>query len=133
MDRYFYFRDVANEDADSDASASVMVPVKNITGIGPGRAITNLDIWFQSGKNESHQSNARLTVTRGKLKQVTEEIVSAMNAGPNHDGVTVIYDASTTVDDADSIEGGILGDNGIKPFFPRSLSADITGVAITVL
>ena len=49
MDRYFYFRDVANEDADTDDGASVMVPVKNITGIGPGTAITELDIWFQSG------------------------------------------------------------------------------------
>ena len=131
MERYFYFRDVANEDADSDASASVMVPVKNITAVAPGTAITELDIWFQSGKNETHQSNARLTVTRGKLKQVTEEIVSAMNAGPHHDGVTVIYDAMTTVDNALSIEGKILGDDGTKS--ARSLSGDITGVAISSL
>ena len=131
MERYFYFRDVADEANDSDDGASVMVPVKNITAIGPGNAITNLDIWFQSGKNESHQSNARLTVTRGKLKQVTEEIVSAMNAGPNHDGVTVIFDANTIVDSATSIEGLILGDNGVKS--TRSLSNDITGVALTVL
>jgi len=128
MERYFYFRDVADEANDSDDGASVMVPVKNITAIAPGNAITNLDIWFQSGKNESHQSNARLTVTRGKLKQVTEEIVSAMNAGPNHDGVTVIFDANTIVDSATSIEGLILGDNGVKS--TRSLSSDITGVAI---
>ena len=129
MDRYFYFRDVANEDADTDDGASVMVPVKNITGIGPGTAITELDIWFQSGKNESHQSNARLTVTRGKMKQVTEEIVSAMNAGPNHDGVTVIYDAMTTVDNASSIQGLVVGDDGLVA--ARSLSNDITGVAFT--
>ena len=131
MERYFYFRDVADEVNDDDASASVMVPVRNITAIGPGSAITNLDIWFQSGKNESHQSNARLTVTRGKLKQVTEEIVSAMNAGPNHDGVTVIYDAMTTIDSASSIQGLVLGDDGTV--VARSLSADITGVAFTSL
>ena len=129
MDRYFYFRDVANEDADSGASASVMVPVKNITGIGPGTAITELDIWFQSGKNESHQSNARLTVTRGKMKQVTEEIVSAMNSGPHTDGVTTIFDANTIVDSATSLEGLVLGDNGTKA--TRTLSRHITGVAIT--
>ena len=129
MERYFYFRDVADEANDSDDGASVMVPVKNITAIAPGSAITNLDIWFQSGKNESHQSNAILTVTRGKLKQVTEEIVSAMNAGPNHDGVTVIYDAMTTVDNASSIQGLVLGDDGTVA--ARSLSADITGVAFT--
>ena len=127
MERYFYFRDVADEVNDDDASASVMVPVKNITAIGPGNAITNLDIWFQSGKNESHQSNARLTVTRGKMKQVTEEIVSAMNAGPNHDGVTVIYDAMTTTDGASSIQGN---DATVAA---RSLSKDITGVAFTSL
>ena len=126
MERYFYFRDVADEANDSDDGASVMVPVKNITAIAPGSAITNLDIWFQSGKNETHQSNARLTVTRGKLKQVTEEIVSAMNAGPNHDGVTVIYDAATTTHHADSIEGNDVAKAA------RSLSSDITGVAITV-
>ena len=129
MERYFYFRDVADEANDSDDGASVMVPVKNITAIGPGNAITNLDVWFTSGKNESHQSNARLTVTRGKLKQVTEEIVSAMNAGPNHDGVTVIYDAMTTVDNASSIQGLVHGDDGTVT--ARSLSTDITGVALT--
>ena len=128
MERYFYFRDVADEANASDDGASVMVPVKNITAIAPGTAITELDVLFTSGKNETHQSNARLTVTRGKLKQVTEEIVSAMNAGPNHDGVTVIFDANTIVDSATSIEGLILGDNGVKP--TRSLSSDITGVAI---
>ena len=129
MERYFYFRDVADEANDSDDGASVMVPVKNITAIAPGNAITNLDIWFQSGKNESHQSNARLTVTRGKLKQVTEEIFSAMNAGPNHDGVTVIYDAMTTVDNASSIQGLVVGDDGLVA--ARSLSNDIKGVAFT--
>ena len=125
MDRYFYFRDVADEVDDDDASASVMVPVKNITSIGPGSAITNLDVWFLSGKNETHMTNARLTVTRGKLKQVTEEIVSAMNSGPNHDGVTVIYDAMTTTDGASSIQGN---DATVAA---RSLSTDITGVVLT--
>ena len=125
MERYFYFRDVADEANDSDDGASVMVPVKNITAIAPVTAITELDVWFTSGKNESHQSNARLTVTRGKLKQVTEEIVSAMNAGPNHDGVTVIYDAMTTTDGASSIQGN---DATVAA---RSLSSDITGVAFT--
>ena len=130
MERYFYFRDVADEANDSDDGTSVMVPVKNITGIGPASTET-MNIWFQSGKNESHQSNALLTVTKGKLKQVTEEIVSAMNAGPNHDGVTVIYDAMTTVDNASSIQGLVLGDDGTVA--TRSLSSDITGVAFTYL
>ncbi len=126
MERYFYFRDVADEVNDDDPSASVMVPVRNITGIGPGSSITELDIWFRHGKNETHQAQARLTVTRGKLKQVTEEIVAAMNAGPNHDGVTVIYDAATTTHHADSIEGNDVAKA------TRSLSSDITGLAMTI-
>ena len=124
MERYFYFRDVANEASDASAATSVMVPVKNVTAIGPGTAITELDIWFLSGKNETHSSYARLTVTRGKMKQVTAEIVSAMNAGPNHDGVTVIYDAMTTTDGASSIQGN---DQTVAA---RSLSSDITGVEV---
>ena len=131
MERYFYFRDVADEANDSDDGASVMVPVKNITAIAPGNAITNLDIWFQSGKNESHQSNARLTVTRGKMKQVTEEIVSAMNATAPHNGIVVVYDAMTTVDNASSIQGAVHGDDGTVSV--RTLSDDITGVALTSL
>ena len=128
MERYFYFRDVADEIDDDDASSSQMVPVRNITAIAPGTATNELDVWFTTHMNESWASKARLTVTKGKLKQVTEEIVSAMNAGPNHDGVTVIFDANTIVDSATSIEGLILGDNGVKS--TRSLSSDITGVAI---
>ena len=124
MERYFYLRDVADEVNDDDASASVMVPVRNITGIGPGSTTTQLDMWFRHGKNETHQAQARFTVTKGKLKQVTEEIVSAMNAGG--DGVTVIYDAATTTHHADSIEG----DDVAKA--TRSLSQDITGLAITI-
>ena len=130
MERYFYFRDVADEANDSDDGASCMIPVKNITAVGPGTSITELDLWFLSGKNETHMSNARLTVTRGKLKQVTEQIVAAMNAGP-HQAITVIYDAVTTVDNASSIQGLVHGNDGTVSV--RTLSDDITGVALTSL
>ena len=131
MDRYFYFRDVADEANDSDDGASCMIPVKNITGIGPGTSITELDVWFLSGKNESHMTNARLNVTRGKMKQVTEEIVAAMNASAPHNGIIVVYDAMTTVDNASSIQGLVHGDDGTVSV--RTLSDDITGVALTSL
>ena len=35
MDKYFYFRDATNEDADLTAAVSATIPVKNITAIGP--------------------------------------------------------------------------------------------------
>ena len=126
MERYFYFRDVPDEASDINDGTSVMVPVKNITGIAPA-SNTTLDVWFVSGKNETHSSNARLTVTKGKLKQVTEQIVSAMNSGPRHKLVTVIFDAVTTTHGADSIQGN---DNSIVA---TSISGDITGVAFTSL
>ena len=65
------------------------------------------------------------------MKQVTEAIVQAMNAAPHHNGVTVIYDAMTTVDNASSIQGLVVGDDGTVA--ARSLSSDITGVALTSL
>ena len=126
MKRYFYFRDVADELDDDDASASVMIPVENITAIAPGTATNELDVWFTAHKNEKHASRARLTVTQGKLKQVTAAIVSAMNAGPNHDGVTVIADVCATSTNASSIEGDLA--TKTKKF----LHPDITSVAITI-
>ena len=124
MERFFYIRDAADEVDDDSSADSVMVPVKNITAIAPGTDIDELDLWFISGKNETHASRARLTVTRGRLKQVTAAIVSAMNAGPNHDGVTVIADACATSTNASSIEGN----DNVK--IPKFLVADITGVSM---
>ncbi len=102
-DKYFYFRSEADEDDDDDSAASVMVPVKNITGIEPFSAITNIRVWFESEQDTStalglglQNGHVDLTVTRGKLKEVMQVLVSAMNAGPHSDGVTVIADDATT-------------------------------------
>tara|TARA_R110000737_G_scaffold349957_1_gene387565 strand:- start:73 stop:459 length:387 start_codon:yes stop_codon:yes gene_type:complete len=126
INRFFYIRDVADEINDDDASASMMVPMENITAIAPGSAITELDVWFRHGKNESHQAQARLTVTKGKLKEVTAAIVSAMNAGPHHDGVTVLADVCTTSNGATSIEGN----DAVKT--KKFLHPDITGVQVSL-
>ena len=47
-DKYFYFRDVGDEDHDDDVSASITIPVNDITGVVPS-AITTLDIYYNSG------------------------------------------------------------------------------------
>ena len=128
---YFYFRSVTDEDADIDATNSVMVPTKNITGMEPYDAITKIRIWFENvtaptlaggsfDKIPNNQSYVDLTVTRGKLKDVIAEIVSAINAGPRHDGVTVVADDVTTDYDG-STRAGVY------------LSNDITAVADIVL
>ena len=45
--------DVADEINDDDARSSKMIPVENITGIGPHNSITTLNIWHKSMKNEA--------------------------------------------------------------------------------
>ena len=124
MNRYFYFRDVADEVDDDDNSSSIMLPVKNITAMAP-TAITSLIIYHRNVKNEPNNDSITLTVTRGKLKETMAAIVSAMNASPHHDGVTVIADVMTTTNGSDSIQGN---DATVSS---RFLNADITGCAIS--
>ena len=102
-DKYFYFRAVADEYDDDDSAASVMVPVNKITALEPNSAITNIRVWFESELNTVKEDKVSLqngyvdlTCTRGKLKEVMSSIVSAMNAGPHSDGITVIADDTTT-------------------------------------
>ena len=118
MERYFYIRDVADEDSDDDSSASCMIPMSAIQGIGPG-STELLDIWFQHGKKESHSSRLRLNVTKGKMTQVISAICAAMNAGPHSDGVVVLADDSTT--DFDDTERAA-----------QYLHGDITGCALSI-
>lgn len=102
-DKYFYFRAVADEDDDDDSADSVMVPINKITALEPNSAITNIRVWFESELNTVKEDKVSLqngyvdlTCTRGKLKEVMASIVSAMNAGPHSDGITVIADDTTT-------------------------------------
>ena len=124
MDKYFYFRDVADEVDDDDASASVVVPVKNITAIGPHNSITTLNIWFKNLKNEVVNDYVTLTVTRGKMKEVMAELVSAMNSGPHSDGFVVIADNVATTTNASSIQGNDV------TVVPSYISSDITAASV---
>jgi len=124
MKKFFYFRDVTNEDADLTSSTSVTVPVDRITGMYPNGK-TTLVIWWKSLKNVDINEWASLTVSEGKMKEVMAEIVSAMNSGPHNDGFVVIADNVTTTDGATSIQGND------KTVTARYLSNDITNVAIT--
>ena len=123
MEKYFYFRDATNEDTDLSAAVSATIPVSAITAIGP-RTITTLDIWFKSLKNEKANEYVTLTVTRGKLKEVTAELIQAMNSHPHSDGFIVVADTVTTTDGATSIQGNDVTVDA------KFLSADITGVAL---
>tara|TARA_R110002020_G_scaffold360705_2_gene573479 strand:+ start:1455 stop:1817 length:363 start_codon:yes stop_codon:yes gene_type:complete len=107
MKKYFYFRTVADEDDDDAAADSAMVPVDGITGLFPSAA-TGLTIFFKSQKNEGVKDSVALTITQGKVKEVIAAIVSAINAGPHSDGVTVIADDVTTDYDGTTRAGTYL-------------------------
>ena len=132
-DKYFYFRDVADEEDDDDYGASVIIPVGNITGLEPFSAITNIRVWYEGGHGRANSmdnypldrpsnlnSYVDLTVTRGKIKDVMRELVAAMNAGPHNDGVIVVFDSSTT--DFDDTTRGTA-----------TLSNDITAISDLVV
>ena len=105
MRKYFYFRDVGDEDHDDDVSASITIPVNDITGVVPS-AITTLDIYYNSGDktvpNEvggtaAGTGKVALTCTRGKLRQVMAEIASHANSTkPSNAGLIIMCDDATT-------------------------------------
>ena len=111
MDKYFYFRTVADEDADDAITAdSVMMPVSKLRGVVPsntGAAGTSADevtLYFEPVANESSitdndfiiMDSVLLNVTVGQAKNVCKAIAEAMNGGPNTDGIIVVADDATT-------------------------------------
>ena len=124
MEKFFYFRDATNEDADLSAAISATIPVSSITGIGPNTNNTSLNIWFTSLKNEALNEYVTLTVTQGKLKETMAELVSIINGGPHSDGFVVIADNVTTTDGAASIQGNDVA------VAAKYFSNDVTGVAL---
>jgi len=120
MRKFFYFRDVANEDADDDISASVAIPVDAIAGIVPV-AITTLELYLRKNGVVNDQK-VTLTVTRGKLQEVMQEIVAYANGNTfSKAPLTVMGDMATTTHNADSIEGNDVTKDTI--FFSNDVSA----------
>ena len=123
MIKYLYFRDVANEDADDDISASVAIPVDSVTGVVPV-AITTLELYYKKDGAVANQK-VTLTCTRGKLQEVMHEIASYANGyGHSKAPLTVMGDATTTTHGTSSVEGN---DNTKASIF---FSDDVTAVAI---
>ena len=122
MRKYFYFRDVADENDDDDILSSIAIPVDSIAGVVPV-AITTLEVYL---KKQGLVGNTKvtLTVTRGKLQEVMHEIVSHINGHTLKAPLTVMCDAAATTVNASSIEGNDKTKSTI--FF----SQDVTAVAI---
>ena len=111
MDKYFYFRTVADEDDDDAITAdSVMMPVSKLSGVVPsntGAAGTSADevtLYFEPVANESSitdndfivMDSVLLNVTVGQAKNVCKAIAEAANGGPHTDGIIVVADDATT-------------------------------------
>ena len=110
MERYLYFRTVADEDDDDGDTASsgiaptsIAIPVSSIVGIAPSAAAT-VTIWFQSVRNRIHGATGEevikdsvvLNVTTRRHKGVMDAIIQAINGGPHSDGWIVVADDMTT-------------------------------------
>jgi hypothetical protein len=105
MEKYLYFRAVADQDADDGNADSVYIPAKAVTGLVP-TSTTVLTIFFESINNEAGNGtddenvisdSIALTCTQGKVKEVMRTLVAAINS--NHlysDGVIVVADDVTT-------------------------------------
>ena len=123
MRKYFYFRDVADENDDDDILSSICVPVDAITGVVPV-AITTLELYLRKDGLVGN-TKVTLTVTRGKLQEVMQELVSYINGYVHNKApLTVMCDAATTTVGTTSIEGNDKSKSTI--FF----SKDVTAVAI---
>jgi hypothetical protein len=123
MRKFFYFRELADEVNDDDISASIAIPVDSIAGIVPV-AITTLELYLKKNGIVNDQK-VTLTVTRGFLQEVMQEIVAYAN-GYTHSKapLVVMGDAATTTHNATSIEGNDKSKSEI--FF----SNHVTAVAI---
>jgi hypothetical protein len=105
MEKYLYFRAVADQDADDGVADSVYIPASSITALVP-TSTTVLTVFFESFNNEAGNGtddenvisdSIPLTCTQGKVKKVMRTIVNAINS--NHlyqDGVITIADDVTT-------------------------------------
>ena len=120
MRKFFYFRDVANEDADDDISASIAIPVDSIAGVVPV-AITTLELYLRK-QGLVNDQKVTLTVTRGKLQEVMKEIATyANNYVHSKAPLIVMGDAVTTTHGTSSQEGN--DKTKAEIFFSQDVSA----------
>ena len=103
MEKYLYFRTVADEDDDDAAADTLALPARRIVAMAPS-ADTTITVWFESvnnmqtdGANELVlKDSAVITITAHRHKKVLQEIVRSINGGPHSDGFIVVADDTTT-------------------------------------
>ena len=122
MEKYLYFRTVADEDDDDGdtgssgiAPTSIAIPASKIVGMAPSGAAT-LTIWFKSARNVFTQGDAEevlkdsvvLNITTKRHKKVMDAIIQSINGGPHSDGWIVVADDMTTNQANDTVAANYI-------------------------
>ena len=105
IDKYLYFRTQADQANDDGIDDSLYLPARQITAIVP-TSTTAITIFFESMYNDQGGSDNEVVIsdsvvincTQGKVKQVMETLVRAINSNKLYgDGtITVADDVTTT-------------------------------------
>ena len=129
MEKYLYFRTVADEDDDDAAADTLALPARRIVAMAPS-ADTTITVWFESvnnmhtaGDNELVlKDSAVITVTAHRHKKVLQSIVRAINGGPHSDGFIVVADDTTTDYDG-TTRAAVYIDNDITAMAAITIAA----------
>lgn len=129
MEKYLYFRTVADEDDDDAAADTLALPARRIVAMAPS-ADTTITVWFESvnnmqtdGANELVlKDSAVITITAHRHKKVLQSIVRAINGGPHSDGFIVVADDTTTDYDG-TTRDAVYIDNDISAMAAITIAA----------
>ena len=104
IDKYLYFRTQADQNDDDGIDDSLYLPARQITALVP-TSTTALTIFFESMYNDQGGSDNEVVIsdsavvncTQGKVRQVMEHLVRAINSNKLYgDGIIVVADDVTT-------------------------------------
>ena len=105
IDKYLYFRTQADQNDDDGIDDSLYLPARQITALVP-TSTTALTIFFESMYNDQGGSDNEVVIsdsvvvncTQGKVRQVMETLVRAINSNKlyNDGTITVADDMTTT-------------------------------------
>ena len=129
MEKYLYFRTVADEDDDDAAADTLALPARRIVAMAPS-ADTTITVWFESvnnmqtdGANELVlKDSAVITITAHRHKKVLQSIVRSINGGPHSDGFIVVADDTTTDYDG-TTRAAVYIDNDITAMAAITIAA----------
>ena len=129
MEKYLYFRTVADEDDDDAAADTLALPARRIVAMAPS-ADTTITVWFESvnnmhtaGDNELVlKDSAVINVGTHRHKDVLQAIVRSINGGPHSDGFIVVADDTTTDFDG-TTRAAVYIDNDITAMAAITIAA----------